>query len=163
MILGNEDDGAREPRRARSAAIGLGNAHDVDALHLLCGPQHAHDYVGRPAAAVDGRRRRPALQARLSTEDHLLLELASDAPDRQRPRSARRACFSSPRAPRPCPSMASSASRAATARAAARSRRAGTRTASHAATHASIAATYRHTRTMRVWSANSASWSSAFL
>jgi hypothetical protein len=29
--------------------------------HLLRGPQHAHDYVGRPAAALDGRRGRTAV------------------------------------------------------------------------------------------------------
>jgi hypothetical protein len=34
VILG-DDHGAREPRRARCAAIGLGDAHDVDAAHLL--------------------------------------------------------------------------------------------------------------------------------
>ncbi len=38
----------RRPRRAMSAAIGLGIAHDrdVDAAHLLCEPQHAHDHMG---------------------------------------------------------------------------------------------------------------------
>ncbi len=46
MTLSGDDHGACEPRRARSAAIGLGDAHDIDAAHLLRGPQHAHDRVG---------------------------------------------------------------------------------------------------------------------
>ena len=35
--LGSGDHSAREPRRAGSAAIRLGDAHDVDEAHLLRG------------------------------------------------------------------------------------------------------------------------------
>jgi len=49
MALGG-DDHAPEPRRARSAALGFEN--DIDAAHLHCGSQHAHDHMGCPAAAV---------------------------------------------------------------------------------------------------------------
>ncbi len=59
-------------------------AHDVEAAHLLCGPQYAHDNVGRPAAAVDGRCGRAAVQAQLPAQDHLLLKPAGDAADRRR-------------------------------------------------------------------------------
>jgi len=52
------------------------------------------------------------------------------------------------------------ASRTATARAALRSRRVGNRMTSHAAIRTSIASTCRRTRTMRAWSANSASQTS---
>ena len=37
LNLGGDDRGARKQRRPRSIAIGLGNAHDVDAEHLLRG------------------------------------------------------------------------------------------------------------------------------
>ena len=75
MALGG-DDHACEPRRATSAAMQSGNAHDVDAEHLLCGPQHAHDHVGRPVAAVNGRCGRAAVQVRLLAEVRLLPNLA---------------------------------------------------------------------------------------
>src|SRR6266702_1990943 len=35
MTLGGDDHGACEGRRARSTAIGLGNTHYIDAVHLL--------------------------------------------------------------------------------------------------------------------------------
>jgi len=38
--------------------------------------------MGRPAAAVNGRHGRAAVQARLLVEDPLLPEPAGDAPDR---------------------------------------------------------------------------------
>ncbi|KAI9449109.1 hypothetical protein BJY52DRAFT_1192866 [Lactarius psammicola] len=76
--LGSDDDGSREPRHAKSVAIGLRNAHDADTLHLICGPQYPHDHVERPVAAINRRHRHLELQAQLSTEKHLLPEPASD-------------------------------------------------------------------------------------
>ncbi len=54
MTLGGDDDDAREMRLTRSAAIGLGNAHDVYTTHLLCGPQHVHDYPQLPSTVDAG-------------------------------------------------------------------------------------------------------------
>ena len=41
--FGGDQHGAREPRATGTTAIRLGNAHDVDAAHLL--RQHAHCHL----------------------------------------------------------------------------------------------------------------------
>ncbi len=79
-----------------SAAIVLGNAHDVDAAHVLCGPQHAHDNEGRPAAAVDGLCRRAAVQARLPADDRLFPKPVAGESSKT---ASRRSCVSGRRTP----------------------------------------------------------------
>ncbi|KAI9450024.1 hypothetical protein BJY52DRAFT_1215667 [Lactarius psammicola] len=44
-MIDSNNDSAPEQRCTKSAAIGLGNAHDIDTAHLLCA-QRAQDQVG---------------------------------------------------------------------------------------------------------------------